>query len=756
MNQPTDARFDDLDLEIERRIDAICRRFEADWRAGKRPPIDDYLADIADEARPALREELTTLERELRQSDNTLARPECTAAPKSPLHATIADAPANVPGPPPALPLPGAGPRSADDDATMPPGDHAIVDLRSADPAHPEAPSPTRVRCFGDYEIVREIARGGMGVVFQARQISLNRPVALKMILAGQLANEADVRRFYTEAEAAGSLDHPGIVPIFEVGQHEGQHYFSMGFIEGQSLGQRLAARPLGSREAAELFLKVSQAVDFAHRRGVIHRDIKPANILLDRDGSPRVTDFGLAKRLEGDSGLTGSGQIMGTPSYMAPEQAAASKQLTTAVDVYSVGATLYEALTGRPPFRGRSPLETLKEVLERQPPAPRSLVPGVDRGLELICLRCLEKDPARRYSTASALADDLGHWLHDEPLSVRPPSPQERIARWLRRNATAAAVVLAIGLIWGMAAGVLVARFMGGPAVVTEEALSLWPRDLSNPLGWVRLVMEHRELIWVALLLAGGPTLAVGWLIAVLARPRDRRGAMAAASGSGLIAAVVAFLVVGPFLATQRDGSEYRIHPTDDNYFLRQAALRAYTREELLPSDLEYLKQFLPEPVRSRPDIMLEVVPARAKAQFINRLYGAFRGIWSVMLAAAWFFLGLSTLSACAIGSSRERMRGPIGRFVTYAELYVPAALWFSLSALLGFLAINGSRMPQGFNVAVGLGISWLAVLAALPWVGLLRHWPWPVRALSYGVWMALGVVLAVFANLGVLIAPR
>ena len=182
--------------------------------------------------------------------------------------------------------------------------------------------SPTRIRYFGDYEIIREIARGGMGVVFQARQVSLNRPVALKMILAGQLANETDVKRFYTEAEAAANLDHPGIVPIYEVGQHEGQHYFSMGFVEGQSLSQRLADGPLPAREAAELIRRVSEAIEYAHQHGVIHRDLKPANILLDQNGNPRVTDFGLAKKVQGDSGLTGSGQIMGTPSYMPPEQA--------------------------------------------------------------------------------------------------------------------------------------------------------------------------------------------------------------------------------------------------------------------------------------------------------------------------------------------------------------------------------------------------------------------------------------------------
>ncbi len=353
MNEPTDPRFDDLDLEIERRIDAICRRFESDWRAGKRLPIDDYLADIPDEARPAPVVELEALERELRRSDETMARSESTAAPESPLPSTIAETPTIAPSPPPTLPLPGAAPSAIREEATLPPRNDVTVDFGSAYSARPEAPSSTCVRYFGDYEIVREQARGGMGVVFQARQVNLNRPVALKMILAGQLANEADVRRFSIEAEAAANLDHPGIVPIHEVGEHEGQHYFSMGFVEGQSLAQKIARGPLPPRDAAALMVKVAEAIEYAHQHGVIHRDLEPANFLLDQVGNPRVIDFGLAKKLEGDSGLTGSGQIRGTPSYMPPEQTGGKRgEVGPAADVYALGATLYALITGRPPFQ--------------------------------------------------------------------------------------------------------------------------------------------------------------------------------------------------------------------------------------------------------------------------------------------------------------------------------------------------------------------------------------------------------------------
>ena len=390
MSDRPSHNLDGLDIDLARRIDEVCRRFEADWREGRQPRIEDYLVDVPDEGRPALRAELEALERELRPSEETVARPEAgpPTAPEpqtAPNPSTIAEAPTIAPGPPPTSPMPGAAPSSVHEEATVPPGnpprsphDQPTAAVLGQDPsATPGASEPTRIRYFGDYEIIREIARGGMGVVFQARQVSLNRPVALKMILAGQLANETDVKRFYTEAEAAANLDHPGIVPIYEVGQHEGQHYFSMGFVEGQSLAQRLADGPLPPREAAALMVKVAEAIEYAHGRGVIHRDLKPANILLDQNGNPRVTDFGLAKKLQGDSGLTGSGQIMGTPSYMPPEQAGGKRgEVGPAADVYALGATLYALVTGRPPFQAATAMDTVIQVISDEPVPPRRLNP--------------------------------------------------------------------------------------------------------------------------------------------------------------------------------------------------------------------------------------------------------------------------------------------------------------------------------------------------------------------------------------------
>ncbi len=340
---------------------------------------------------------------------------------------------------------------SVHDDPTLPldprnrDGGPATTDDRASPPSPTaEQPGPNlgTVRYFGDYELLAEIARGGMGVVFRARQTSLNRPVALKMILAGQLASEADVRRFHLEAEAAANLDHPGIVPIYEVGEHGGQHYFSMAFVEGQSLAETVAAGPLPARQAAELVRQVAKAVHYAHEHGVIHRDLKPANVLLDRQGNPRITDFGLAKTIRDDRGLTATGQVMGTPSYMPPEQAAGRvDQIGPAADVYALGAILYCLLTGRPPFQSASTTDTILQVLDKEPVPLRELNAAVPRDLETIALKCLQKEPRRRYGSAQGLADDLERYLDGRPILARPVGRTERLWRWCRRNPALAAM---------------------------------------------------------------------------------------------------------------------------------------------------------------------------------------------------------------------------------------------------------------------------------------------------------------------------
>ncbi len=304
------------------------------------------------------------------------------------------------------------------------------------------------------YELLGEIGRGGMGVVFKAWQAKPKRIVAIKMILRGQLSGREDVERFRVEADAAAKLDHPGIVPIYEVGQQNALHYFSMGFVDGQSLAKRVAEGPLPARDAAEIVRAVAEAVQYAHDNGVIHRDLKPGNILLDKNGRPRVTDFGLAKLVDGGTTLTGTGQILGTASFMPPEQAA-GREVDKSADVYSLGAILYTLLTGRPPFLAATPFETLAQVQSLDPVGPRHLNPNIPSDLSTIALKCLEKSSTQRYASAKEVAIELDRFLTGLPIVARPISALERAWRWSKRKPLIPSVVvtiLAISLIAGMA----------------------------------------------------------------------------------------------------------------------------------------------------------------------------------------------------------------------------------------------------------------------------------------------------------------
>ncbi|MEO1972522.1 MAG: protein kinase [Pirellulaceae bacterium] len=310
----------------------------------------------------------------------------------------------------------------------------------------------TVVRYFGDYELLEEIARGGMGIVYKARQTNLNRTVALKMILAGQMAGEQDVQRFYIEAEAAARLHHPNIVAIHEVGEHNGEHYFSMDYVDGPNLSEVVLQKPLTAQKAAVYLKTIAEAIHYAHEQGTLHRDLKPSNILIDRKDQPRITDFGLAKRIEGDPQLTATGSVLGTPSYMPPEQAAAKRGLIGPTsDVYSLGAVLYHVLTGQPPFQAETALDTLLLVIDSDPVQPQTLNPKIPVDLATICLKCLAKRPEHRYLTAQELADDLGRFLDYEPIEARPASSARRAWSWTKRHPwaiTAVALLVVFGLL--------------------------------------------------------------------------------------------------------------------------------------------------------------------------------------------------------------------------------------------------------------------------------------------------------------------
>ncbi|MEO8428187.1 MAG: WD40 repeat domain-containing serine/threonine protein kinase [Verrucomicrobiota bacterium] len=332
------------------------------------------------------------------------------------------------------------------------------------------------LRQFGDYELLEEIARGGMGIVYKARQISLDRIVALKLLLLGKYASQEFIHRFRIEASAVASLQHPNIVAIHEVGVHQDQHYFAMDFVDGPNLAQFIGTQPLPAKRAASYVKTVAEAIQFAHTRRILHRDLKPSNVLIDSNDQPRVRDFGLAKRFgvppsggsgPGDTGtpswnLTVTGQVLGSPNFMPPEQASGRRgQMGPPSDVYSLGAILYHALTGRPPFVGEALSDTLHQVLNTDPVAPRLLVPSLPADLETICLKCLQKEPAKRFQSAQELADELGRFVRDEPIQARPVSRPEKLWRWSRRKPAIASLGAAtILLLLAIAIGSPIAAF--------------------------------------------------------------------------------------------------------------------------------------------------------------------------------------------------------------------------------------------------------------------------------------------------------
>jgi len=408
--------------------------FAERWQAGETPLVEEVLANVVDREKQSLLRELLQVELRYRRQRGDRPTPEDYLR-------RFPDAPTIV------------GEVFAQDASTadstldqlartVAPGD----DTATLAP-HAENPLPAAADSrIGDYELQHEIARGGMGVVYKARQTSLNRSVALKMILSGQLASEDDIKRFRMEAGAAAQLDHPGIVPIYEIGEHQGQPYFSMGLVEGESLAARIADGPLAPHEAAKLVSSIAAAVDYAHQRGVIHRDLKPGNVLIDQHNTPKVTDFGLAKRVDADSNLTGTGDILGTPSYMPPEQAGGElEKIGPASDIYSLGAILYCLLTARPPFQAARPLDTVLQVIAQDPVPPTQLNPTVDKDLETICLKCLEKPLERRYTSAAALKADLDRFLNNEPIHARRISSAAKLWRWCRRKPLVASLVAAV-----------------------------------------------------------------------------------------------------------------------------------------------------------------------------------------------------------------------------------------------------------------------------------------------------------------------
>jgi hypothetical protein len=544
------------------------------------------------------------------------------------------------------------------------------------------------------------------------------------MILSGNFASEEDVTRFRVEAEAAARLDHPRIVPIYAVGEHEGRQYFTMKLIEGGSLAGLAPRLRDDPRAAARIMILVSRAVHHAHQRGILHRDLKPANVLIGPEGEPYVTDFGLAKKIEGDSGLTQTGQVMGTPAYMPPEQAAGQVQaLTTSSDVYSLGAILYHLLAGRPPFQASSVFDTLRQVIEADPEPLRAANPRVDRSLEAVVLKCLAKPPEQRYESAAALADDLGRWLEGEPVLARQASAWEAARAFLRKNFGAAWAAPMVGLVIGLICGgslwidnfTYSVRDFGSaydnlPGVRRPWLTTLGIAPISSPLVGAIYTFS----IYVALS-------SMGLVTVLLARSRNRVADVAAALISGLVTGIVVFGVsVGTICAlgaSQTKASEFEFWTSF------QAAWEpgeSATREGLLERYPD-LRAMAP---KARADTL-------ARKWKFDQMVAVNRGIAMGLVVCLLFFPATSGLQALIAGLARQRSEGRLGTMLRYYEIAIPA------DAVIVLLTQRAGRLAGApefgdpvtlFDPMVILGAS-LSVAAALyrsPWYARLPAQLW------------------------------
>lgn len=633
-----------------------------------------------------------------------------------------ADTPTMNSGDHPAAPVPTA----SEDTPTLATTNERVVSANDVDDF--SKPSD-RIRRFGDYELLSEIARGGMGVVFKARQMNLNRIVALKMILAGQFAGDKDVQRFRTEAESAAQLDHPGIVPIFEIGQHEGQHYFSMSYVEGESLGDRVADGPLSPRMAALLVEKISDAMAYAHGRGVIHRDLKPANVLIDAHGQPKITDFGLAKKTEADSDLTGTGQILGTPAYMPPEQASGKvDEVGPLADVYSIGAILYCLLTGRPPFQAANPMDVLRQVLDSDPIPVRQLVPTIPRDLGTICAKCLNKDPAKRYASAAEMSADLQRHLDDKPILARPASRVERASKWASKQPMIAAILLTmaawllgepkigVGLLALVAGFHLPFRFrflrlftfflmavMTAAAVGGLSYLFVWSED-ESPGGAARMAS-------IGLLSFCAPAAVVLFVflfdcVSQLAQPHRRKARLLLLGSAG-----ASLLCIGGFFYYLRD------HADQVSLIVDQLADEIVSLAKVTPRDVEQV---------GSGNAMMQLVRSRTV-------------LWvPVYTGIIWLYLVLGIVLARLIrkfvfvidGSSKQHrgrqplqliktVDGDVSRWVAITAAVAVAVLPYAVGKLLGIYDIRLMRAFELGNpldsIVWVIAASWLAASAVV-----------------------------------------
>jgi eukaryotic-like serine/threonine-protein kinase len=605
-----------------------------------------------------------------------------------------------------------------------------LVEQPMATIGPPDLAPPFIADSVGDYELIREIARGAKGVVYEARHRRLQRVVALKMILAGQYATDEDRQRFRIEAEAVARLEHPHIVPIYEVGEWAGRQFFAMKYVPGGSLVGRVDELSKDPRAAAAVLAKIARAVHFAHQRGILHRDLKPANVLIDDEGEPYVTDFGLAKKIEADSTLTQSGQVIGTPAYMAPEQAAGKvRSLTLAADVYSLGAILYHVLTGRPPFRGESVYEMLTHVIECEPEPVRAAHFAIDRDLEAIVLKCLAKEPEGRYESAGSFADDLGRWADGERIHARPISGWELARSWLRKNFTAAWMAPVFGLLIGLLLGayswtklfVDFVNVFGSAYDVLPSIPRPWPTTLHLPfLGRPAVSNVLQVLLILALS-------TMGLLTVLLARSKNRMADIAAGLVAGFVTGMVMFATGWGALYVQ---TEMRL--TESTEFEYWKTFHAAWADTGSPERAELLERY--------PDLRALAPDDRARTMARKYYYDHTMALAGGIGKGFLFMLVLGPLlcatQALVAGTLLRRSRSRGEAALRYFEVAIPGILAIVVIPLTLFVILLAPDLARGAPPWYGVLLFFAAGAAvAAAWC----RWPWWIRLVAQGTWIGL-----------------
>jgi serine/threonine protein kinase len=611
---------------------------------------------------------------------------------------------------------------------------------------------PIRPESLVGYELLEELGRGGMGIVYKARQTAVGRIVALKMILGGRLASPSDVQRFRAEAAAVAQLDHPNIVPLYEVGEHDGRPCFSMKWIDGESLAHRMTELASDSRTGVRLLGIVARAVHHAHQRGIIHRDLKPANILIDREQQPHVSDFGLARRTDGGGNQTQTGVIVGTANYMAPEQASGKSEVTTAADVYSLGTILYEVLTGKPPFSAETPLATVVQVLEQDPKSPREINASVDRDLELICLKCLAKNPHDRYASADALATDLEHWLAGEPVSACPPSLSSLLRFWLRQNFSSAGWILVIGVAFGVFGGLTswmrASNLLFGSS--TADAYRRLP-GVDPPWTmaafwaiptWVQSVLYFANL---------GLLCTAGLIIGVLVRTKNRGADVAAGVATGFVFGLSVLVLSAGALGMVFTAVE----PIRED--LNMVAQAAFIESPPPQASADRIRTRPVEQLLAKyPD--LRELPSSERAHVVYQMLradliaGSPWGIWLAVLFLLPFSLLLFATQVMLAGPLLRQPARRSAVMLAYFERAIPATVVISMvpSIAMAPLVVGRTSTVLNFDMPT-VQLSFLPMLAllVLALISAVRCWVWPLRLVMHAAWLLAAAIPTVHWSL-------